>query len=256
MGEQSILFSGPMIRALVADRKTMTRRLAAPRWKAGDLVWVREAWKPHSLYTAMKPREMPRSKVFYRADDGYAPSNTRWHPSIHMPRWASRLTLEIVATRQERLQDIGEADAAAEGISYGPAQRHGDHDPRWILGRCRDCAHWDPNQAPNGGARACCPYHFSDRSDPQPSHGDSGQGCSTSFVLSDGAEECSSFQFRHFWDLINGASPEGHWGANPLVWVTSFAVHKLNIDALRALHERQLPTPSARSDGSLDRVRS
>lgn len=84
--------------------------------KPGDRLWVRETWKPHSLYADRKPRDVPPSKVFYAADSGYAPSNTKWVPCIHMPRWVSRLTLIITATKIEPLQRISEDDARAEGV--------------------------------------------------------------------------------------------------------------------------------------------
>lgn len=113
-----IIFSGPMVRALLAGRKTMTRRLASSplrKVQPGDRLWVREGWKPHSIYSHLKPSEMPRSNVFYLADEQYAPSNVPGKPSIHMPRWASRLTLVVTATKVEPLQNISEADAKAEG---------------------------------------------------------------------------------------------------------------------------------------------
>lgn len=85
------------------------------RYKPGLKLWVRENWKPHSIYAEIKPRLIPQSKVFYAADEAYAPSNTPWRPSIFMPRWASRLTLDVTAVKIERLQDISEHDAKAEG---------------------------------------------------------------------------------------------------------------------------------------------
>ncbi len=142
MKARPVLMSAPMVRALLDGRKAQTRRVVkgeALRWLdtdfgagfvampenrlcpygvPGDLLWVRETWKPHSLYAGMKPSEMPQAQVFYRADDGYAPSNTPWNPSLFMPRWASRLTLEITEVRVERLQEISEADAIAEGLEW------------------------------------------------------------------------------------------------------------------------------------------
>ena len=125
MNERPILFSGPMVRAILADLKTQTRRVVkAPRsvaWDgrlsppidqcpygtAGSKLWVRETWAD----TMGDP-----PTAVYRADGERHPaSHLKWTPSIHMPRWASRLTLEIVNVRVERLQEISEADAKAEG---------------------------------------------------------------------------------------------------------------------------------------------
>lgn len=144
MTPRPIIFSAPMVRALIDGRKTMTRRLAwkvadrqpdiiaggsharmsaivrrsSPwqRVRPGDRLWTRETWKPHALYAHTKPRDIPPSTVFYRADDQYAPSNTKWVSPIHMPRWASRLTLVVTATKIERLQEISAKDCLAEGI--------------------------------------------------------------------------------------------------------------------------------------------
>jgi hypothetical protein len=99
-----------------AERRRSLRPSPWQRVKPGDRLWVRETWKPHSLYAGMKPRDVPRSKVFYAADISYAPSNTPWVPSIYLPRWASRLTLIVGATKIERLHDISEADCFAEGV--------------------------------------------------------------------------------------------------------------------------------------------
>ena len=148
MKERPILFSAPMVRAILEGRKTQTRRIVKlrdgslaededipahgecgglaipapdyvmdfsktfPQWqkmpcpygKTGDRLWVRETWCPDFEPYTFK----------YRADGGE--SVGRWHPSIHMPRWASRITLEVVSVRVERLQDISEADAEAEGF--------------------------------------------------------------------------------------------------------------------------------------------
>ena len=157
--ERPILFSGPMVRAILDGRKTQTRRIIklkchdgfevgpnyegehwpvrggdrmpCPYGKPVDRLWVRETWGCSCDADA-------NGLVVYRADrvayhmlcenDGegdpvshgwkhYEPIVVpKWKPSIHMPRWASRITLEITGVRVERLQDISEADAMAEGV--------------------------------------------------------------------------------------------------------------------------------------------
>lgn len=95
-----------------------------PFGRFGDRLWVRESWG------VVESRFAPRGcTIRYRADDAtgevagesglkYAGKDMsfRWRPSIHMPRWASRITLEITDVRVQRLQDISEEDALAEGI--------------------------------------------------------------------------------------------------------------------------------------------
>ncbi|PKH71833.1 hypothetical protein CXF96_16745 [Stenotrophomonas sp. Betaine-02u-21] len=154
MTERPILFNGAMVRAILSGAKTQTRRAMKPQpaddiaqatfpnpsahgWRSslrhphgpttahfcpfgqpGDRLWVRERWKTHSTFDHLSPREVPpRSNIFYAADDRYSPSAARWRPSIHMPRDACRLVLEITAVRVERLQAITEADAEAEGTN-------------------------------------------------------------------------------------------------------------------------------------------
>lgn len=127
MVDRPIIMSAPMVKALVAWRKTQTRRRAwrdtgkpSPWQKiaAGDRLWVREAW-------AAAARGIVATGVIFRADREAGarpgPAAGAWRPSIHMPRWASRLTLEVTATRIERLQEISEEDATAEGAlsAYG-----------------------------------------------------------------------------------------------------------------------------------------
>ena len=236
-GERPILFSGPMVRAILAGKKTQTRRILQMRdagqrlgieyhadvhmwaqraygaWDGGcwsdggpatmvagircpygqpsDTLWVRETWQSLAF-----GREFG-VEVHYAAD-GYDPATDyerraacrrvidpcpdkdnrfrpvsfgKWRPSIFMPRWASRLTLRITSVRVERLQDISEADAKAEGVlpffeqftAIGRDQRVG--------GRlCADHPHW------------------------------------ASFVC--------------LWDEING--DRGAWASNPWVWVVTF----------------------------------
>lgn len=126
-----ILFSGPMVRALLAGNKTQTRRVIKPvqpradgMWpagrnpvpdcpygKPGDLLWVRESWAKAKIAQA------GQEWVVYRDGDSRTDFGGPWKPSIHMPREANRITLEITAVRVERLHDITEADAIAEGAT-------------------------------------------------------------------------------------------------------------------------------------------
>ncbi|BCM89102.1 hypothetical protein IAD21_00946 [Abditibacteriota bacterium] len=166
MKERPILFSGPMVRALLAGNKTQTRRTVKPQreilwfenprglnvtgsgwfeqnhaesdrhsecWQGvncpfgvvGDRLWVRETWCPLNLDYCPAPRTAKLPKCgqsvipSYRADH-IDPRGDKepmeWRPSIFMPRWASRLTLEITDIRVERLQSISEEDAMAEGV--------------------------------------------------------------------------------------------------------------------------------------------
>jgi len=165
--ERPILMSAPMVRAILGGTKTQTRRVVkyaapdlvdadgwplrdesesgggevragCPYGQPGDRLWVRETFMDLGacyLYRADQSAERERAIV--------APGQ-RWKPAIHMPRAASRIALEITAVRVERLQDITEADALAEGIvrlndgGYGlPDGSHYHHtDPRvsyWSL---------------------------------------------------------------------------------------------------------------------------
>jgi hypothetical protein len=127
-----MIFSAAMVRALLAGTKTMTRRRRpAVRYKAGDLLWVREA-----LYCPSG------GGWWYRADDApvalvatlpevpamlaWVQRDARSCSPIHMPRWASRLTLLVTGVKLEWLHEISEEDAAAEGM---PAPYLGDGDP-------------------------------------------------------------------------------------------------------------------------------
>jgi hypothetical protein len=142
--ERAMLFNAPMVRALLNGSKTQTRRVAiktsqpdsvfisdydasefkieientysgtrtwtqCPYGVPGDRLWVRETF--HRIHDDAT-REFVR--YGYRADRDW--DDAVWSPSIHMPRAASRILLEIVSVRVERLQDISEADAISEGI--------------------------------------------------------------------------------------------------------------------------------------------
>ncbi|MDW9960953.1 hypothetical protein GOB20_24735 [Sinorhizobium meliloti] len=133
MADRPILFSAPMVRALLDDRKTQTRRMLKPqpddilegqiprqlRIAGGDRLWARETWQGLS-FGDYRPTKSSLCEVRYAATDPCADLDAEargypWRPSIFMPRWASRLTLIVSDVRVERLQDISEADAIAEG---------------------------------------------------------------------------------------------------------------------------------------------
>lgn len=113
------------LHAVFVERSSDEKEIIkSPYGKSGDHLWVREAFITGYLYDE---NDIPTDKEFirYRADpnenfrwigeDGYPAEKTPWKPSIHMPRWASRITLEITDVRVERLQDISDEDAIAEG---------------------------------------------------------------------------------------------------------------------------------------------
>lgn len=164
MKERPILFSGPMVRAILNGQKTQTRRICKPQPVAdpkflggfylpakqadiaigaphvheacrygqpGDRLWVRETFvqgydeDPETGMLQQYDEDGSRlpMKTWYRAtgeidwadDDGYEVP-VPWRPSIHMPRALCRIVLEITGVRVERLQDISDADALAEGV--------------------------------------------------------------------------------------------------------------------------------------------
>lgn len=173
-----ILFSGPMVCALLDGRKTQTRRIIKPRskyraslfdgswtdeyvmepgnadWRAqdvpfsvGDLLWVKETW---GGATRPCPVDGWRDGIEYRADDDGSgdplpvysvnwPDDFTvdeipdgWRPSIYMPRWASRITLSVTEVRVQRLVDIEEEDAEAEGATPVLVPPDGGSDPHRV----------------------------------------------------------------------------------------------------------------------------
>lgn len=120
-----IIFSAPMVRALMADKKTMTRRLAtSPLRKCvpGDLLWVKEnfwQYKAAAGNTVINPQaDWPDG--WYPAADGLVVGKGQpLTPSIHMPRYASRLTLEVVGVKAQPLHEISNEDIGAEGLTHG-----------------------------------------------------------------------------------------------------------------------------------------
>lgn len=210
MTDRPILFSGPMVRAILEGRKTQTRRVIKHhhpempephsitpngqsmicRWHSGirhdipapfavgDRLWVREAWHTSKHYDDLKPSEMGGEEpICFEADDSVTSHggkvddlDGRRRPGMFMPRWASRLTLIVTDVRAERVQGIRFADAVAEG-----------------------CKGW---------------------------------------VAKDGVDgETPSEQFQDLWNSLNG--PRGHgWDSNPWVVAITFGAHRTNIDQM------------------------
>ena len=213
MRERPIIFSAPMVRAILAGAKTQTRRVVrqqitpladgsswhqfdhrgsnyrmnlrngtvsqwspllqfCPYGQPGDRLWVRETHAPQSDCWGSWERWTrgeggPGPVIHYKASDERAWVD-RWRPSIHMPRWASRITLEITSVRVERLQDISEADAIAEGCIQNPNGYY-QGGPHKVIGLKQMAT----------AVRA----------------------------------------YRDLWESINGPSS---WDANPWVWVVEF----------------------------------
>lgn len=116
--------------------------LRCPYGAPGEHLWVRETWGARDARGFFAERideidEDTDDEIVFRATCGHdMPSHGRWFPSIHMPRWASRITLEVFSVRVERLQEITEADARAEGVAEGliPADDAGPVRVGYVLG--------------------------------------------------------------------------------------------------------------------------
>ena len=151
---KAILFNTPMVQAILDGRKTQTRRLlSSPHgfdvlWKMeGDLaifneedtplnVIVKATYQPGDiLYVRETWAESAMLEYFYKANgDERIQPTIKWKPSIHMPKAAARIFLKVTAVKAERLQDITEADAIAEGVeSFRPVPGDGDPVTRYKL---------------------------------------------------------------------------------------------------------------------------
>lgn len=125
-----ILLKGPMVRAVLEGRQTQHRvpvrghapkRFASPFGAPGHTLWVRETWAANHPFDAVAPNHIANASkimgksvyVHYAATDDLGGLIKR--PSIHMPRWASRIDLLVKRVWVERVQDISETDAIAEG---------------------------------------------------------------------------------------------------------------------------------------------
>jgi hypothetical protein len=140
---KSIIFSTPMVQAILEGSKTQTRMViknkditnnfdidvdgsvyayinpatgdsypptAIAKYQVGDILWVRETWSKDE-----NGEYAYRTNYGTTEDDSFPPSMFRWRPSIHMPSEAARIFLKVTNVRVERLQDISEEDARAEG---------------------------------------------------------------------------------------------------------------------------------------------
>lgn len=168
MKERPILFNGDMVRAILEGRKTQTRRLikvtdsgrvkaigsvmnwhlqdanavlACPLGLPGDRLWVRETWAWNGCLCC---------DVHYRASDPDCDTGDpyfTWRPSIHMPRWASRISLEITNVRVERLNEITRGDAMEEGCPF-PNMADGPDPREWfsdLWESINGAGSWDAN---------------------------------------------------------------------------------------------------------------
>lgn len=195
MSDKPIIFSAPMVRALLDSRKSQTRRLLKPLprrsiffdpktaglgqfqeppYAPGDRLYVREAFSYETLDVDRNGFMPP----WYWADGNPASGDfSRPKPSIHMPRWASRLTLTVTEVRVQRLQDISAADSIAEGV------------------QCATCEAMK--------ASAC-----------------HGRGCFASIDA-----------YRTLWNSLHG--PDA-WDANPWICALTFTVQHGNIDLVKS----------------------
>lgn len=215
--ERPILFSDAMVRAILDGRKTQTRRMVKPQPS-----WISEAWHwvckkldagychtraealmrlmlPHCPYGQPGHRLWVREahalmlhadgeRVHYRADGDnpvdWRGNPLRWTPSIHMPRWASRILLEITGVRVERLQQITKKDALAEGVT----QRGAHYSMDWSgVGKPTGIRNVD-------GTRALA---------------------TEAYLGNDNAIGA----FATYWENLSGPNS---WNANPWVWVVEF----------------------------------
>lgn len=153
MKERGIPFMGSMVNAVLGDRKSQTRRpvkglaldwlsdngftpafVASPEnhlcpyGVPGDRLWVREHWRTVPAADKTPPRELIAAhRIWYEAEAPQQPGFGRFRPGMFMYRWMSRILLEVLSVRIERLQDISEADAIAEGCDPEQTLR-GDDD--------------------------------------------------------------------------------------------------------------------------------
>jgi hypothetical protein len=136
--EKPILFSTPMVQAIMEGRKTQTRRIVkdsmlqenngkydeefllltvkkCPYGEVGDVLWVRETFNSDYGFKDMEGNVVPPG-ILYKAKVSSLPNGLKWKPSIFMPKSIARIWLQITSIKVERLKDISEEDAKAEGV--------------------------------------------------------------------------------------------------------------------------------------------
>jgi len=172
------------------------RSVKCPFGKPRDTLWVRETWKPH-VQTSV------HSKAIYRAkyeDERLADAIGNWKPSIHMPHWASRITL-VQKVRVQRVQEISEEDAKAEGVGLCDTGLE-----------CPDCGWlgWEDSKGvkrtdDEEGWEFLCPK------------------CGE-IAAHHPIDEQARMEFRKLWEKINGNRDGGKyaWKTNPWVWPVTF----------------------------------
>lgn len=156
MAERPILFMDEMVRAILDGRKTVTRR-TGPTWakvRPGDRLWVREAHaliqSKHCFWPDLPHQKHERYEDFHNGPGvltewcfyrtGFDRTHPRWRPSIHMPRWASRLTLEVVSVTEERAVlggGLGQMAVLMSRVDDAEARREGFADRAAFLAAWR-----------------------------------------------------------------------------------------------------------------------
>lgn len=152
--DHPMLFSPEMVRALLDNRKTVTRRVVKPQptntvtkiaaeryhkpYSPGQILYVREAWQ---YMGAVSADSRIAARYIYKADwSGEKP--IAWRPSIHMPREAARIFLRVTDVRVERLWAVEAEDVLAEGVT--PTGKSGGCRCQWAFDGCMDgpCSNW------------------------------------------------------------------------------------------------------------------
>lgn len=186
--------------------------------EVGDILWVRETWQQSRPRRSNGQRFCVRYPAKGIGDIHYAATHNedeppKWRPSIHMPRWASRINLEITEVRCEPLQDISEEDAIAECVFV----QTGDGGKPGAGYKWRGPGYWDGFSRDEYGGMT---FHVAES--------DGACMCNVGRAEKLTPAKCA---FRHVWNKINGA---GSWESNPYVWAIAFKVSPAPSDGAEA----------------------